>query len=211
MKHLLDLVINATHTNIILMSAPHRFDLMETSCVNQEIKNFNSKLSTKLERIGKVKMIEVDNDRALYMGHGQHPNSRGKESMAIKIASTIKRMLAKRMLAKETEPISAKWYLDSETPETPTPTTNDQDPTALRKKDPEIENEQTGTQNLEKPETTLQSLPSMSLKKLSGESRDQTASTTTEKDEEIKTDHPHPTKRQRKKPTPRDQDCLWTT
>jgi hypothetical protein len=44
MKYLIDLVINATHKNIILMSTPHRYDLMETSCVNQEIENFNSKL-----------------------------------------------------------------------------------------------------------------------------------------------------------------------
>ena len=159
MKHLLDLVINANHTNIILMSAPHRFDLMETSCVNLEIKNFNSKLRTKLERIGKVKLIEVDNDRTLYTGHGQHLNARGKESMAKKIASMIK-----RMLAKETKPIRAKWYLDKETPETTPPTTNDQDSTAPINKDPEIENEQTGTQNPEKPETTLQSLSSLSWK-----------------------------------------------
>jgi hypothetical protein len=38
--------------------------------------------------------------------------------MANKIASMIK-----RMLAKEVKPISAKWYLDNETPEIPTPTT----------------------------------------------------------------------------------------
>ena len=120
MKYLLDLVINANHTNIILMSAPHRFDLMETSCVNLEIKNFNSKLSTKLERIGKVKLIEVDNDRTLYTGHGQHLNARGKESMAKKIASMIKCMLAKK-----TKPIRTKWYLDKETPETTTPTTKE--------------------------------------------------------------------------------------
>jgi hypothetical protein len=91
-------------------------------------------------------MIEVDNNRTLYTGHGQHLNSRGKESMANKIASTIKCMLAMK-----TEPISAKWYLDNETPETPTPTKNDQDSTAPRKKDPDIENEHTGTQNLEIP------------------------------------------------------------
>jgi hypothetical protein len=102
MKHLLGLVINATHTNIILMGAPHRFDFMETTCINQETENFNSKLRTKLERLGKVKMIEVD-DRTLYTRHSQHLNSRGKESMANKIASTIKRMLAKK-----TEPIRAK-------------------------------------------------------------------------------------------------------
>ena len=121
MKHLLDLVINATHTNIILMSAPHRFDLIETSCVNLEIKNFNSKLRSKLKNIGKVKLIEVDKDRTLFTGHGQHLNARGKENMAKKIASMIK-----RMLAKETKPIRVKWYLDNETPDTSTPTTNDQ-------------------------------------------------------------------------------------
>ena len=126
--------------------------------------------------------------------------------MAKKIASMIK-----RMLAKETEPIRTKWYLDNETPETTTPTTNDQDPTAPRKNDPEMKNEQTGTQNFEKPETTLKSLSSLRLEKLSGESQDQTASTTKQKDDEIKADHPHPTKRQRKKPTPRDQDFLWST
>ena len=126
--------------------------------------------------------------------------------MAKKIASMIK-----RMLAKETKPIRAKWYLDKETPETTPPTTNDQDSTAPRNKDPEIENEQTGTQNPEKPETTLQSLSSLSLEKLSGESRDQTAPTTKEKDDEIKADDPQPTKRQRKKPTPRDQGFLWST
>jgi hypothetical protein len=67
-------------------------------------------------------MIDVDNDRTLYTSHGQHLNFRGKENMANKIASTIKCMLAKKV-----EPISAKWYLYNETPETPTPTANDQD------------------------------------------------------------------------------------
>ena len=34
MKNLLELVVNSTHINVILMSAPHRYHLMETSCVN---------------------------------------------------------------------------------------------------------------------------------------------------------------------------------
>jgi hypothetical protein len=178
---------------------------METSCVNREIENFNNKLRTKLERLGKTEMIEVDNDRTLYKSHGQHLNSKGKASMANKIASMIKRMLAEKV-----KPISAKWYMDKETPEMPTPTTNDQVSTVPRNKDPEMEDEQTGTQNLDIPEITPQSPPSMSLKKPSEESQDQTTSPTKEKDGEIKIDHPHPTKRQRK-PTPRDQDFLWTT
>jgi hypothetical protein len=62
-----------------------------------------------------------------------------------------------------------------------------------------MENEQTGTQNLDIPEITPQSPPSMNLKKPSGESQDQITSSTKEKDGEIKIDHPHPTKRQREK------------
>jgi hypothetical protein len=100
----------ATHTNVILMSAPHRFDLMETSCVNHEIENFNRKLRKWMERLGKVEMIDVDNDRNLFKRHGQHLNSEGKESMANKIASTIKCVLNKKV-----EPISGKWYTDNET------------------------------------------------------------------------------------------------
>ena len=90
MKHLLELVMNATHTSVILVSAPHRFDLMETSCINHEIENFNRKLRKQLERLEKVEMIDVGNDRNLFTRHGQHLNSVGKECIASKIALTIK-------------------------------------------------------------------------------------------------------------------------
>jgi len=121
MKHLLELVMNATHTNVILMSAPNRFDLMETSCVNHEIENFNRKLRKRLERLGKVEMIDIGNDRNLFTRHGQDLNSVGKECMANKIASTIECALNKKV-----EPISEKWYTDNETPASPTSTANEQ-------------------------------------------------------------------------------------
>jgi len=119
MKYLLELVMNATHTNIILMSVPHRYDLMETSCVNHEI--FNRKLHERLKRLTKVEMIDVGNHRTLYTRHGQHLNSKGKESMANKTASTIKCVLNKKV-----EPIRGKWYMDNETPGSPTPTASEQ-------------------------------------------------------------------------------------
>jgi hypothetical protein len=50
-----------------------------------------------VERLVKVEMIDVKNDMTLYTSHGQHLNSRGKESMANKIASTITCMLAKKV------------------------------------------------------------------------------------------------------------------
>jgi hypothetical protein len=116
MKYLLDLVIIATNTNIILIGAPHRYDLIETSCVNQETVNFNCKLRKKVERLEKIEMIDVESDRTLYKTHGLHLNPRGKESMANKTALKVKCMKAKRG-----ERISAKWYLNNQTPETPTP------------------------------------------------------------------------------------------
>ena len=104
MKHLLELVMKASHTNVILISAPHRYDLMSNSCVPKEIEMFNRKLRTSLEKLVNVEMIEVVNDRNLYTRHRQHLNSKGKECMARLIASTIK-----------TKPMNVKWYTDSET------------------------------------------------------------------------------------------------
>jgi len=41
LKHITNFVKLNSHTNIILMSVPHRHDLSEWSCVNSEMKAFN--------------------------------------------------------------------------------------------------------------------------------------------------------------------------
>jgi len=89
MKHLIEFVTNANHTNVILVSALHRYDIMSNSCVSVEVVKFNRKLRKSLEEFRKVEMIEVVSGRNLYTKHGQHLNSEGKESMTKKIASTI--------------------------------------------------------------------------------------------------------------------------
>jgi len=58
MKHLLDFVTNENHTNLNLVCAPHRYDLMSNSCVNVEVEKFNRKLHKSLERFRKVEMTE---------------------------------------------------------------------------------------------------------------------------------------------------------
>jgi hypothetical protein len=110
MRHLLDFVINATHTIVIVMSALHRHDLMSDSCVNKEIEKFNRKLRLRLERLGRVEMIDVVNDRNLYTRHRQHLNTEGKETMAKKIAATIECVLNKQVQA-----ITGKWYTEKAT------------------------------------------------------------------------------------------------
>ena len=49
MKHILDLVINLTHINVILLSVPHRHDLIKNSCVNRELEVFNRNLKKQTE------------------------------------------------------------------------------------------------------------------------------------------------------------------
>jgi len=85
-KHILDLLINLSNTNVILLSVPHRHDLISDSCVNREVDVFISSLRNRLKHLGKVKLVDVINERQFYTRHGQHLNSRGKESMANKTA-----------------------------------------------------------------------------------------------------------------------------
>jgi hypothetical protein len=92
------------------MSAPHRYDLIRNSCVNNEVEVFNRKLHKKLERFEKVEMIDVVSERNFYTKHGQHLNSGGKESMPQNTATTIECLLNRKV-----ELISGKWYNDEET------------------------------------------------------------------------------------------------
>jgi len=43
-RYLVDFAKNSSHTNVILASAPHRHDLMSSTCVNEEVRAFNRKL-----------------------------------------------------------------------------------------------------------------------------------------------------------------------
>ena len=86
MKHILDLSINSTDTNVMLLSVPHRHDLINDLCVNRELKVFSRSLRNRLKCFGKVELIEVVSEREFYTKHGQHLNSRGKVSMASRIA-----------------------------------------------------------------------------------------------------------------------------
>jgi hypothetical protein len=103
MNHTLDFITKAYHTNLVLISAPHRHDLIWNLCVNNEVETFNKKLRKRLDRFDKVNLIDIVSDRNLYTKHRQHLNSEGKENMAKKIASSIVNVLTVK-----TEPICSK-------------------------------------------------------------------------------------------------------
>jgi hypothetical protein len=105
MKHILDLSLQAYNTIVIILSVPHKHDLIKDSCVNREVEVFNRNLRNRLRCLRKVGLIEVPNERDLYTKHGQLLNSRGKEIMTNKIALTLENLVKRKV-----EPISIKWY-----------------------------------------------------------------------------------------------------
>jgi capsular polysaccharide biosynthesis protein len=62
--------VNSTqNTNLMMITAPHRHDLQETSCVNKETEVFDIKLRTMMKTADSVKIIQASvsrNDFALY-------------------------------------------------------------------------------------------------------------------------------------------------
>jgi hypothetical protein len=40
LTHIMKFLMRNKYTNIILINAPHRFDLSDSSCVNEEVKSF---------------------------------------------------------------------------------------------------------------------------------------------------------------------------
>jgi len=109
LKNILKFLINANHTNLILLTAPHRHDLITNSCVNKEVEAFNRKLLIKVERFKKFEIIDVVNERNCYRRHGQHQNSAGKDSMSKRITTAIE-----HLFNRDTDPIKWEWYKDED-------------------------------------------------------------------------------------------------
>jgi hypothetical protein len=86
MKHTLDFIRNSNCTNVILMSVPHRHDIIRNSCVNNPGEAFNRSLWNRMKRFENLEMINVVIERDFYMKHWQYLDTRGKEKMAMKIA-----------------------------------------------------------------------------------------------------------------------------
>jgi hypothetical protein len=67
-------VKSVNHTNIIVLSVPLRYDLRDSSCVNNEIKSFNRKLFKFTKIFSQVRVLEIDNSRLFFTKHGLHLN-----------------------------------------------------------------------------------------------------------------------------------------
>jgi lysophospholipase L1-like esterase len=89
LKYLINFVNNRQNTNIIVVSAPHRYDLDESSCVNKEVV-FNRKLHKIIKTVDNVELVQTKLNRNDFTRHGLHLNISGKGKIAELIGEHIK-------------------------------------------------------------------------------------------------------------------------
>ena len=82
------------YTNVLLINAPHRYDLEESSCVNKEVEIFNGKLSHLVKRYNHADVIAIGKKREQYTKHVLHMNKKGKVYLSRKIADKIYKLFA---------------------------------------------------------------------------------------------------------------------
>jgi hypothetical protein len=81
LRHLRKFVNRKKNTNFILITAPHRYDLMGLLCVNEEIKVFNRKMLKIMKLENNVKIFYIKLERSCYTRRGLHLNVTGKEKV----------------------------------------------------------------------------------------------------------------------------------
>ena len=105
-NNITNFIRSANHTNIILISVPHRYDVTNSSDVNNKIKVLNRKLLKLAKMFSNVKVIEPANNRLLFTRHGLHLNESGKELLSNQSILHIFSVLEKVNV----NPITLGWY-----------------------------------------------------------------------------------------------------
>ena len=97
-KHVCNFVEVKKRVNIVIIKSSHRHDLILSSCVNNEVLNFNKQVEKKMKIYNDVKMLETDFDRKYFAKHGQHMNLSGKKLISITLTTVIKKFFTKKQL-----------------------------------------------------------------------------------------------------------------
>jgi hypothetical protein len=95
LRQLCEFVEKSKDVNVIVMTAPHRHDLMTSSCVNGEVGRFNRLLGESMRPYKKVKILDTDLNRDCFTRHGLHMNYSGKELLTLKLAGMIDSLAGK--------------------------------------------------------------------------------------------------------------------
>jgi len=89
LSSLLQFVKNSEHTNVIIMDAPHRFDMGASSCVNKEVNAFNRKKKKTTRPCYHTGQINLNIHRDNFTKHGMHMNGSSKDSISGLLTSRI--------------------------------------------------------------------------------------------------------------------------
>jgi hypothetical protein len=81
--------MNTTHTNIILMNIPIRYDLPDSSSVNKTISVMNRKLLKLVKAFPHTKILETLNNMKIFTTHGLRRNNLGKSLVNLQLAHLL--------------------------------------------------------------------------------------------------------------------------
>jgi hypothetical protein len=80
------------NTNVILLGAPHRYDLPSFSCVNTEVKLFNRRLQSLMFIFNHVRFFSIFTERIHHTNHGLHLNKKGKDWRVSNLVKEIRNL-----------------------------------------------------------------------------------------------------------------------
>jgi hypothetical protein len=96
LKLIVEFLKTNNHTNIVLLSI-HGHDLQKFSYMNEQIKEYNRKLSKIALAYDHIQFLDVDINRNLYTKHGLHFNKFGKVQLAKQLVSIVQLMFGKNI------------------------------------------------------------------------------------------------------------------
>jgi lysophospholipase L1-like esterase len=89
LRNLHEYVRQMINTNFMIVTIPHRHDLLDTSCVNNEVQKFNAKLHNIMKNKINVRILENSTIREDFTKHGLHLNASGKNKIAKLMSQNI--------------------------------------------------------------------------------------------------------------------------
>jgi len=104
-----DFAKNNSGSNIILINAPHRHDLIPHSCVNKEVVKYNRLMKKVVKQYPNIQLLDLDLDRSHFTTHGMHMNSKGKNRTSQCLADLIDLIFDQP----QPSPIPIPWELTS--------------------------------------------------------------------------------------------------
>jgi hypothetical protein len=109
LKNLSNFINVNKKVNIVLINSLLRYDLVLSSCVNNEVVKFNRQLKKRLKLHANVELLEVELQRKHFTRHGKHLNYSGKDLVSLELAKSIEQLLNKVKAA----PIQIQWKDDN--------------------------------------------------------------------------------------------------